>query len=245
MRTLLRTTLITMLITTVALAGWSFVRQTNGTKNAKAASGLQVPSYCIPPELAGIQELLAKTTDPNGRQLLLAKEKDAEQAALNCAANATAHPPAPKPATAGLLPTSVPVATPTLQVGLQHAELLPVGIFIPIDNGNNMWAGFVNGQAVQIAAGSVRETDENWRQNHPDWQAHPELHTQGAIRVMVNYDGVNAITYPTPSRNGAVDLIAACGNLLILHAADNTIFTFDAAKLIFVNNTTSCTLPTP
>lgn len=237
MRTLLRTTLITMLVTITALIGWSFVHQSNSTENAKAASGLQVPSYCVPPELAGIKELLARTTDPNGRQLLLAKEKDAEQAALNCAANATVHPPAPKPATAGLLSTLIPAPTPTLQVGIQHAEVQPAGgSFLPEVDGNNLWAGYVNGQVVQIATGSVR--DDSW-QDHPNWPV------QGAIRVTINYDGLKAITYPTPSRHGTVHFVAACGSTLVLQATDGTTFVFDAATLTYVNNLTACPVPTP
>ncbi len=237
MRTLLlRTTLITMLITVIALIGWSLARQSNSTEIARAASGLQVPPYCVPPELAGIQELLARTTDPNSRQLLLAKEKDAEKAALDCAANATVHPPAQKPSKAGLLPTLVPAPTPTLQVGIQHAELLPAENFLPTEDGNNMWAGFVNGQAVQIAAGSIQ--DDNW-QDHPSWPA------QGAIRVITNYGGLKAITYPTPSRNGAAYMSAACGNILVLQSTDDTVFTFDVAALTYVSNSTSCQMPTP
>ena len=99
-----------------------------------------------------------------------------------------------------------------------------------------MWAGFVNGQIVQVFAGSVR--DDNW-------QAHPNLPIQGALLVTVNYDGLKGQTYPTSASDGALHLIAACGNMLVLQAADKTNFTFDAARLTYVGNLASCSSQTP
>jgi len=153
----------------------------------------------VPPELSGIKQLLVRTADPRARQFLLAKEEAAQQAALDCAANATAHPPAPKPAgLAGvLLPTSISALAATLPVGIQHAELLPVDDFLPAQDGENTWAGMVNGHAVQVFAGSVSDPDENWQQYHPDGVSHPELHVQGALRVVLDYDGLKASQYPT------------------------------------------------
>ncbi len=238
MRTLLRTTLITSLITITVLIGWSLINRTNSAESANAASGLPVPTYCVPPELAGIQELLSKTTDPNARQILLAKEQDAENAALNCAANATAYPPAPKPTNevGVFLPTPIPGSTPTLQPGIQHAELNPVGNFIPAEDGKNLWVGLLNGQVVELAVGSTRDDSG---------QVNPNLPAQGALRMTVNYDGLKGQTFPTPSRHGPVHLTAACGNVIVLLATDKTTFAFDIAHLAYLSNPSSCMSQTP
>ena len=238
MRTLIRTASIAALITVAGLVSWYFARQSFFSGSAKAASAptLPVPSYCIPPEMAGLQELMTRTTNPKGQELLLVKVNAAEQAALNCAANATAYPPAPKPSTIIWPPTSIPLPTPTLQVGLQHDVLGPVGSFLPTEDGYNLWAGFVKGQAVEVGAGSIDD---------PYWQNHPGLPVQGALRVIINFDGLKGITYPTPSQHGVVQLIAACGDILVLQATDSTVFSFDVSQLAYVSNTSSCPAPTP
>lgn len=242
MRTLLRTTLITMLITLSALMLGLYMLHQSSTERAQAAGGLPVPSYCVEPALADIQEALTKTTNPS--QLLLGKEKALEQAELDCAANATAHPPAKKPTelVGVLLPTSIPAPTATLQVGIQDGHPNPSNIFVPTDDNNNTWNGSVNGNIVQIVAGFMREQDENWRQDHPEWVTQG---AQGALYVVVNYDGLKGAIYTTPSRHGVVHFVAACGSTLVLQATDNTIFTFDAATLTYVSNSTSCPIPTP
>lgn len=250
MRTLLRTALVTMLVMFSILIAWSFIRSPNSAESAKAASRLPVPSYCVEPALAGIQEALAKTTNPS--QLLLGKKKALEQAELDCAANATAHPPAQKPNNfVGVLqPTSIPATAPgpTLQFGIQHGDVGPAGgDFIPVPDGNNVWYGYVNSQIVVGVAGFIKDVDQNLLQEHPEWQAHPELHVQGGLEVTMNYDTPNhkLSEYPTPSRNGAVHFINACGNLLVLQATDNTIFTFDVSTMTYVNNSSTCLVPTP
>ncbi len=83
-----------------------------------------MPTYCNPAELAGIEEQLAKTTDPAARNLLLAKKQDAENAEQQCAADAAAHPAGKKPNSVGILvATTAPGPTATLQVGIQDAHL--------------------------------------------------------------------------------------------------------------------------
>jgi hypothetical protein len=252
LRTLLRTTLITALVTLAIFTGWYLMQRSNSVESAQAAPGLQVPSYCVPPELKGIEELLSKTTDPKGRELLLAKKKSAENAARECAAEAAIHPPATAVPTWLLeslkptIPAETPIPDPTLQLGIQRGDVMGFGIFIPVMDDNNMWIGFVNDQTVAIVAGYIRMED-GWQQDHPEWQDHPELHVQGALSVTVNYGAPNGIPhrYPTPSRNGAVHFIAACGNTLVLQAADGTIFTFDVTTLSYVDNSAACATPTP
>ncbi len=245
MRVFLRITLVTTLITIAVLAAWSLVQRSASTGAASAASALQVPRYCIPPELAGIRSLLARTTDPAARRALQAKQTAAEQAARACAANATARPPAPKSANAGPLPTQIPAATPTMPAGIQHAELLPVGDFLPAEAGNNTWAGVVDGHALEVFAGSLLDANGNWQAEHPDWVARPELHVQGALRVIVDGDGLKATEYPTASRHGALHLVDACGSTLVLQAADGTLFAFDISTLQYQNPAPSCPAPTP
>ena len=248
MRVLLRSTLITLVISIGAITAWLVFNNSGAAAAVDAASELQVPRYCVSPELSAIRQLLGSTTDPAARQVLLAKQKAARQAALECAANATAHPVAPKPTglAAPFIPTSVPVPTGTLEAGIRHAELLPAGDFLPAEDGNNMWAGTVNGRTIQVFAGSVSGADDNWQQTHPDWAQQPELHVQGALRVILDFDASKINEYPTPGRHGPLHLVAACGSMLILQAADNTLFTFDVVGLAYLNGpSASCPTPTP
>ncbi len=245
MRIFARTVLVTMIMTVAVLAAWSLIRESSSTGSASAASALQVPSYCIPPELPGIRSLLSKTSNPSARQLLLVKLKAAEQAAQDCAASATAHPPAKKPGVAALLPTVVPAPTAALAAGIQHAELMPASNFLPASDGYNMWTGTVNGHLLGVFAGSISSPNDPALQSHPDWASQPELHEQGALRVEVDGNGLTANEYPTPGRHGALQFVSSCGSLLVLRSADNTTFTFDAAALAFVARSTSCPPSTP
>ncbi len=245
MRIFLRTTLGATLIVLAALTVWSLVQRSAAAQSASAASGLQVPSGCVPAELPAVQALIARTTNPGARAFLQAKANAAEQSALDCAASRSVRAPAVKPAIAALLPTTVPAPLPTQPPGIQHAELLPVGDFIPADTGYNLWSGTVNGHSVQVFTGSIAESDPNWQQAHPDWVAHPEQHVQGAVRVMTDNDGLNAGTYPTPGRHGLLNLVSACGSRLVLQAADGTFFTFDLVALAYVPNSSACPAATP
>lgn len=238
MRTLLRTTLVTMLVMFSVLIAWSFIRSPNSAESAQAAPGTDIPGHCA----ADLAERLAKLKDPAERQAAI-------QAELQCAADAQTYPAKKLTALAKFTPpvfppTEIPGPTATLQVGIQNTDLgvIPQIGFLPIENNNNLWADLVSGNVVQVAAGSALDRDENWRQDHPEWATQG---AQGALYVVMNYDGLKGKLYPTPSRNGAVHLVTACGSILVLQAADNTIFTFDVAKLAYVNNSTACPIPTP
>lgn len=242
MRTFIRTTTITMLFVLGVMSVWSFIRQSNVAKNVQAAPEGIAPAYCVQPELPGIKELLSKTTDSNAKQRLSEKKESLEQAELECIERAKANPPAQKPKdlVGILLPTPVPEPTPTMQMGIQTQELLPVGNFIPTTDGPNLWVGIIKGKVLEVATGSLREEDENWQQNHPEWVTQGP---QGALYIVINRDGSNSAIYPTPSRNGSVYLVSSCGNVLNLEATDGTIFSFDVAILSYVENTSSCSTP--
>jgi hypothetical protein len=241
MRTFLRTTLITTLVVFSALLIWSWLHPINATQTAQAATGLNVPAYCIPPELAGINDLLSKTTNAEARNLLLAKKQDAENGALECARNATAHPPAKKPKNpvrVEALPTNIPGPTATIQAGIQHGNLIPAppSRFIPLDDGNNLWEDRIAGKLVSVFAGYMR--DDNW-QDHPDWPI------QGAVVVWLNDLKKKGGEYPTPTQHGIVHFIAACGTKLFLQATDGTVFVFDAAAQAYVETAPACPTVTP
>lgn len=233
MRAHVRTALITALLAFIAFLSWFLMSVANSPKSAQAAAGLPVPAYCVPEGLAGVEEQLAKTNDAGTTQLLLVKKQDALNAEATCVANATLYPPAPKPNNlmGVLLPTSIPGPTPTLQLGIQDAILavVPGMNFVPIANQNNYWAGFVDGKAIIIAAGSLIDPTTD----------------QGAVNVVVNYMWEKATNYPTPSLHGRVHIVAVCGSTLVLQSTDNTIFTFDVATMTYVSNSGSCPIPTP
>jgi hypothetical protein len=102
--------------------------------------------------------------------------------------------------------------------------------------------GIVNGSVVQITAGSLIETDQNWRQDHPEWVTEGP---QGALYVILDYNGLKAVKYPAPTRNGDIHIVAACGSTLVLQSTGNTIFTFDVTTMTYVSNSDSCSAPTP
>ncbi len=108
-----------------------------------------------------------------------------------------------------------------------------------------MWTGTANGHDLQAFAGSLTETDPNWQQEHPDWVTNPEMHVQGALRLVTDSDNLHANLYATPGRHGALQFVNACGAMLVLQAADGTVFTFDAAALAYIHNDSSCPAPTP
>jgi len=219
----------------------TFEARIQATEITRAASKLQVPPYCVPAMLPGLQQLLARTIDAEAQQLLIAKINIAEKQALECAAAATMYPPLKKPSVPIRPPTVVPAATATLLVGLQYVELGAGGDFVPMEDGLNKWAGFIYGNVVEVAAGRLKDTDNGWQLNHPEWVVQG---SQGAVFVVVNHDKVKG-TFPTPSRHGAVHFIAACGATLVMQTEDGTVFTFDAARLMYVDNSTSCPIPGP
>lgn len=233
MRTGIRTILIAALLAFVAFLIWFLMSFVNIPKSTQAAAGSSVPSYCVSEVLAGLEEQLAKPNDANTRRLLLIKIQDALNGEATCVANATLYPPGPKPTNlvGVLLPTSIPGPTPTFQLGIQDTILVAVpGMnFVPIGNQNNYWAGFVDGKAIIIEAGSLIDPTTD----------------QGAVDVVVNYEWGKATQYPTPSLHGSVHIVAACGSTLVLQSMDNTLFTFDVATMSYVSNSGSCPTPTP
>ena len=242
MKTFIRTTITTMLIVFSVIFIWSNTRQSSALKNVQAAPKVPVPAYCAQPELFGIQELLSKANNPDVAQPLLEKKKALDQAELDCIARASANPPAQKPMdlVGVLLPTPFPDPVPATQMGVQNQELLPIGAFIPTSDGPNFWVGINKGKVIEIAAGSLREEDENWQQNHPEWMTQGP---QGALYIVINQDGATGAIYPTPSRNGSIYLVASCGNTLSLKATDGTILSFDVATLSYAENTIPCSVP--
>lgn len=243
MRSLIRTTLSTAGIALGVLILLSTLYSASATTGAQASAGPARPSYCVPPELAGIEEQLAQK-DASENPFLLARKQGALSAESQCAADATAYPPAAKSIkNAGAArPVAMPSPTPTLQTGLQFNPLGVVGNFLPTQARYNAWAGSVDGNVVEVAAGALMETDENGRPEQPAWSV---TAAQGALNVVVNYAGLKAINYPTPARAGAVHLVAACGTTLVLQAADASIFTFDVAKMAYVSNPGACPIPAP
>lgn len=237
MRTLLRTTLVTMLVVFSVLAIWSLMHNADSVQSVQAAPGTDIPASCA----AELAETMAKPKSPY--------RQGAVQTELACAADARTYPARKMTALAKFTPpvfppTETPGPTATLQVGIQQGNYVSYSrdIFIPTENINNLWADFVNGNAVQVFAGSQAEQDENWRQDHPEWVAQG---AQGVLYVVVNYDWLKHNLYPTPSRHGAVHFIAACGTKLVLQAADGTTFVFDAATLSYVDNAPVCPTVTP
>ena len=161
------------------------------------------------------------------------------------------HPPAKKPATIPPAPTVLPssTATPILS-GLQNNTLIPApqSLFLPVQEGSyqgyNEWIGNVDEQMVRVIGGSLMETNlSDVPRKHPEWNAQPELHTQSAITVIINDDWMKKAEYPTSTRNGALHLVNQCDNLIVLQAADHTVFSFDIYKLVSVDNLSTCPVP--
>ncbi len=239
MRAIVRTTLLIVLLAAVGVAGWFLARPLNLPKAVQAEAGTTFPSYCVPPELTLLRDQLAHTTDASAREFLITKINVAERLASQCATGVALYPAAPRVTqTAGIpMPTRIPHATPTVQVGLVHAFLVPAGgSFVPVPDGLNVWADVVSGNIVQIVAGRI--TDQSG-------QAGSSEPSQGAVAVLVNNEGLTRRLLPTPTRHGTVHFLAACGTTLLLQSTDGTIFTFDAATLTYVDNSSACPTPTP
>lgn len=219
---------------------WAYGLHSNATQKVQVAPHSPILAQCVQPELAGIQELLSKTTNQNTISLLTDKKKALEQAEQDCIARAKLQSPAQKPQDpSGVflpLPTSNPISPKT---GIQLQELLPVGNFVPTSDMPNFWAGMYKGNLIEIAAGFLREEDENWQQNHPEWAGK----SQGALYVVINGQGINGKVHPTPSRNGSVHLVSDCEGILNLEAADGTLFSFDVETLTYLENAIPCSVP--
>jgi len=238
MRAILRKALITALLGFAAMTGWYFARAANAPTEAAATEEPQIPYFCQY-EL----ELLRDLSRDSGSSTLTPKQEWASLALADCIANATEHPPMEK-SSAALetlrVPPVTPRPTPTLEIGLRHAEVTSTGgRFFTVQDGLNVWAGFVDGNVVQLTAGWLRDPDEDWTQSTPQGVL---KRRQGAIYAFINY-GQKIMHMPTPSRNGAVHFLAACNLLLVLEAEDGTIFTYDAGALTYVENSAACPVP--
>jgi hypothetical protein len=198
------------------------------------ANNNSVPEYCIPIELQIINAELSTTSDATTNQILIEKKAALEKSMEECALLATVHPPADKPEELiGVSqPTSLPLPTPKISLGIQSTILLPSGNFIPTgETQNNYWAGVINGQTIQILAGILRDQDETWREDHPEWA---EMGPQGAVEV-VDSNWVMIALVQTPTRNGYIHIVKECDSLLLLQADDGTMFVFDLANLTFAS----------
>jgi len=198
-----------------------------------------VPEYCIPIELQAIDTELSKDSGATTNKLLIEKKAAFEKSMEECAMLATSHPPAEKPEELiGVMQlTLTPLPTSQIILGIQKNILLPSGDFIPTsESQNNYWAGVVNGQTIQILAGILRDQDENWRENHPEWE---EMGPQGAVEV-VDQNWSMVALMQTPTRNGYVHFVKECNSSLLLQADDGTMFVFDLAKFIFITSDTGC-----
>jgi len=192
------------------------------------------PEYCIPVELQAINAELSKDSGA-ANELLIEKKTALEKSMKECAALAASLPPAEKPSNliSVMQPTPSPLPTAQIIPGIQKMVSLPSGNFIPTGEAqNNYWAGVIKGQTIQILAGILRDQDESWREDHPEWtNAGP----QGAVEILDANWSIVAIVQ-TPTRNGYIQFVKECDSLLLLQAEDGTMFVFDPANLTFTSN---------
>ena len=197
-----------------------------------------IPEYCIPIELQVVNAELSKDSGtPN--ELLIEKKAALEKSMEECALLATSHPPAEKPndLVGVMQPTPSPLPTTQITLGIQKMVLLPSGNFIPTGEAqNNYWAGVINGQTIQILAGILRDQDESWREDHPEWA---NVGPQGAAEILDANWSIVAIVQ-TPTRNGYIHFVKECDSLLLLQADDGTMFVFDPIKLGFISDNYGC-----
>lgn len=241
MKTFVRTTVVTCLTVLSVLVIGTYILHSIAPLKVQAAPNSPIQAQCIQPELVGIQKLLSKATNQEDIGLLMAKKRALEQAERDCIAQANANPPAQKPKDlVGILlpePTSEVISP---RMGIQSQELLPVGNFIPTSDLPNLWVGTRRGNLIEIAAGYLREEDENWQQKHPEWAAQG---LQGALYIVTNGKGENGTVYPTPLRSGGIYLVSECGNILNVESANGTLFSFDVETLSYLESTISCPVP--
>jgi hypothetical protein len=169
----------------------------------------------------------------SAKQIVCAKEVNLEKSAEECVGLAASPPPAEKPEELiGVMrPTLSPLPTLPVVLGIQKKVLLPNGDFIPTsESQNNYWAGEVNGQTVQVLAGILREQEETWREDHPEWV---EMGPQGAVEVL-DSNWARIALVQTPTRNGYVHFVKECDSSLLLQAEDGKIFVFDLPEYIFI-----------
>lgn len=194
------------------------------------------PDPCASAELQMLEEEYNQNPDAVSEQISLEKIAANETAMAECARLATAYPPAAKPQDqiGVLLPTLTPLPPPEIVLGIQKAIALPSGDFIPTSTDEyNFWAGKIDGKIVQLYAGFQRDRDGETPAGSTDRLS------QGAVYAVDSNWGKIALI-ASPTRNGTLHFVKECDSLLLLQAADGTLFTFDPAQLVFVSNNTSC-----
>jgi hypothetical protein len=187
-------------------ANWSI----NNAMRSQGGISTEETGECEGPELASLNELLSKTSDPAARLLLQRKIQVAQQEAEACAQAQLSSPTKPNPEDA-IIPTNLPGATATRWLGIHEAINPPQGL-----QAVNMWSGEVEGNIVEAYAGAIED---------PLWQEHPDQPAQGAIILLIN--GKDQSQYTAPSADGALEIVAACENQLILHSEGGETFAFD------------------
>lgn len=217
-----KVSVILLVILLSMLAMWLITPSLVGHSSVKSASLPTIPSSCEGIELVSLREMLSNTSDPETRQMLEVKIKVAEQEARNCADTVAYRAPSTKPDPDSIRPptsTQFPTSMPLL--GIQEAIQLPISDF----STTNMWAGYVDGNLIEVYAGALR--DEYWQLN-------PNTPSQGAVYVMVN-GKVRGRYLITPMQSGALRIEAVCNNTqLVLHSTTGESFVFDVLTFIFL-----------
>lgn len=187
-------------------ANWSI----NNYISAQAGTSPTLLTECQGSELASLNELLSKTSDPAAQLLLKRKIQVAQQEAEACAQAQLSSPSKPNPEDA-IIPTNLPGATPTRWLGIHEAINPPQGL-----QAVNMWTGELEGNLVHAYAGAIED---------PLWQEHPDQPAQGAIILLIN--GKDQSQYTTLTASGPLEIVAACENQLILRSEGGETFAFD------------------
>lgn len=236
MRTPTRILLIIIIIAGGVFTYITLSNKIDSSQSAKATSSSSDP--CNSDELQVLKEEFNENPDTVSERLLLEKIEANETAMAECARLAIAYPPAAKPQEqiGVLLPTFTPLPPPEIVLGVQKVIALPSGDFIPTsDDEYNFWAGKIDGKIVQLYAGYQRDRDGETPAGSSDRLS------QGAVYAVDSNWGKIALV-ATPTRNGTLHFVKECNSLLLLQAADGTLFTFDPAELAFVSNNTSCSI---
>jgi len=238
MRTQQRTFFFILIIAGGVILFLALSKLRHPSQTAEATLDPSIPAYCVPAELTMLQEEYNQNPDAFSDGLLLEKIAANETAMVECARLATIYPPAAKPADqiGILLPTLTPLPTPEIIMGIQKAISLPIGNFIPTSmDENNYWAGTIDGKILQLDAGIQRYRDGEPLAGSAD---NPY---RGAL---LGFDSAwkQIGLFPTPTRNVTIHFVKECDSLLLLQAADGTLFTFDPAQLVFVPNSAACSI---
>lgn len=231
------TTKILLLLIVIAGEVFTILALSNKPHSYQSTKATDDSSYpCDSAELQMLKDEYNRNPASASDRSLLGKIAANESSMAECARLATAYPPAAKPQDqiGVLLPTFTPLPTPEIVMGIQKAIALPSGDFIPTSMDEyNFWAGKIDGKIVQLYAGFQRDRD-----GETPAGSSARL-SQGAVYAVDSNWGKIALI-ASPTRNGTLHFVKECDSLLLLQAADGTLFTFDPAQLAFVSNNTSC-----